>query len=166
MYSVQRCFWRALRGLRGLWLRPLQRPLPPSRELPLSLQLSPVRGQEPKAPPPLSGKMTTTDNKGYPIWHRADSKDILFSCGQLLAECSCATSKRGEQSRVWETGEVDREGWCDGEVWGSTVTRRKKAPDPSHSLMKHSRLCSEGQTSIMEHMMYSWRPNNRWTCIS
>lgn len=49
--------------------------------------------------------MTTTDNEGYRIWHRADSKDILFSCGQLLDEHACATSKRGEQSEeMWESG--------------------------------------------------------------
>lgn len=39
------------RGWRGLWLHPLQRPLPPSRELPLSPSLFPVGGQEPQTAP-------------------------------------------------------------------------------------------------------------------
>lgn len=150
------CCWWVLKGWRGLWLHPPQRPLPPSRELPLSLWLSPVGGQEPKMPSPSSGKMTNTDIEDYPIWHRADSKDVLFSCGQLLAEHPCATSKRGEQSGDWEKGEVVKERQLDdGEVWVSKVTsqKEKKAAGPFHLLIKYNRLwlqsVSKGWTSIM-----------------
>lgn len=77
--------------------------------------------------PPSSGRMTTTDNDDYPIWHGADSKDIFYS---PVASCwpqhSCAASKRGEQSLDWERrggGVMERCGYL---VWQAKREKKKK----------------------------------------
>lgn len=120
-------FERLTRGFRSVLRSALYHP-PGS-----SLWASPSpqsEGQKPKQPP-SSGKMTTTDNEDYPIWHRADSKDILSSCGQLFAEHSCATSKSGSrrEGRRLEMGSVMER--CGYRVW-QAKRRGKKAPGPSH----------------------------------
>lgn len=102
---------------------------------PLALPQSENRNQK---WPPSSGKMTTADNEDYPIWHRADSKDILFSCGQLLGKHSCATSKRGEQSWDSGRGRMLETVWLKGVGTKHDKPRggKKNTPGPSHFLIK------------------------------
>ena len=109
--------------------------------------------------------MTTGDHEVYPIWHGVDSKDTPASCDRLMATLSCATSKRGEED--WEQGRgssvMKSRGYREWQVNGGG----KKSPEPSHFLIKHSRLwlqhVTELQMSIMQLDVV--RGATRWTCI-
>lgn len=125
------CCWSVLRGWWALWLHPLQRPLPPSRELPLSLSLSPVGGQEAQTTPFI------WQNDNHWQWGLSYlTQGRLQRHFVLLRPAVGQTRLCNFKERRTKWGSVRER--C-GYWMGQAEHRRIKAAGPLHFLIKHRR---------------------------
>lgn len=152
------CCWSALRGWWGLWLHPLQRPLPPSRELPLSLSLSPVGGQEAQTTPFI------WQNDNHWQWGLSYLTQGRLQRHFFSPAASCWTNTPVQLQR--EANKVRK---CERAVWVLNGTSRTETSKSSGSLA-FSHNAQKAQTAVCQrrdrHQQTNDIKKKCWTCTS